>query len=242
MRNKVVESFDEAAADIPDGASIMVGGFGPPGLPQNLIAALLRHAPKELTIIVNRADQTWAKAHSGMLVEQGLVRKVCCAFSAATHPSRVTEFDRLHEAGAFEAELMPQGTLVERIRAAAAGIGAFYTPAGVGTEIADGKEHKVIGGRTYILEYPLPADYAFIRASRADTFGNLQYHLTQRNFSPVMAMAAETTIAEIEGDIVEVGTFDPDNVHTAGIFVDRVVKIPPPPEGLWTVPNDLRAR
>ena len=186
----------------------MVGGFGPPGFPQNLTAALIRHRAHDLTIITNRADQDWAKAHAGMLVEQGRVRKVYCAFSAATHPSQAAEFDRLHEAGAFEVELIPQGTLVERMRAAAAGIGAFYTPTGVGTEIAEGKEHKVIDGRTYILEYPLPADYAFIRATRSDTFGNIQYYLTQRNFNPVMAMAAKTTIAEIEGDIVPVGSID----------------------------------
>ena len=116
--------------------------------------------------------------------------------------------------------------MVERMRAAAAGIGAFYTPTGVGTEIAEGKEHKVINGRTYILEYPLPADYAFIRATRADTFGNLQFRLTQRNFNPVMAMAAATTIVEVENDILEVGDLDPDHIHVPGIYVNRVVRIP----------------
>lgn len=240
MKNKVVDSFDAAVADIQDGASIMIGGFGPPGFPQNLVAALLRTSAKDLTIISNRADQSWAKAHPGMLVEQGRVKKVYCAFSAATHPSQAAEFDRLHEAGAFEAELMPQGTLVERMRAAAGGLGGIYTQAGVGTEIAIGKEHKEINGKTYILELPLTADYAFIRASRADTYGNLQYELTQRNFAPIMAMAARTTLVEIEDEIIPVGTMDPSQVHTPGICVDRVIKIPPAPEGLWTTPADRR--
>ena len=240
MRNKVLDNFDEAVADIPDGASIAFGGFGPPGFPQNLTAALLRSKARDLTIISNRADQLWAKAHPGMLVEQGRVRKVYCAFSAATHPSKAAEFDRLHESGAFEAELMPQGTLVERLRAAAAGLGGIYTPAGVGTEIAEGKEHKTINGKTYILELPLHADFAFIRAYRADTVGNLQYELTQRNFAPVMAMAARTTIVEVEGEIVEPGQMDPNQVHTPGICVDRLIAIPPPPQGLWTLPADRR--
>jgi len=241
MKNKVIDDFDSAVAGIKDGASIMVGGFGPPGLPQNLTAALLRHNAKDLTVITNRADQLWAHAHSGMLVEQGRVKKICCAFAAAMHPSKAAEFDRLHEAGAFEVELMPQGTLVERMRAAASGLGGVYTPAGVGTEIADGKEEKVINGRTYILELPLSADYAFIRATTADTFGNLQYHLSQRNFGPIMAMAARTTLVEIEGDIVAVGGLDPNHIHTPGIFVNGVIKIPPAPEGLWTTPAERRA-
>ena len=130
-------------------------------------------------------------------------------------------------------ELVPQGTLVERIRSAAAGIGAFYTPTSVGTELAKGKEHRIMNGREYVLEYPLHADYAFIRACRADSFGNLQYRRSQRNFNPIMAQAARTTIVEVEEDILEPGALDPDHVHTPGIFVDRIVKIPPPPEGIW---------
>ena len=238
MKNKVVDSFDEAVAAIPDGASIMVSGFGPPGMPQNLIAALLRHEATDLTIITNRADQLWAKAHCGMLAERGRLKKICCAFSAATHPSKAAEFDRLHEAGAFEVELMPQGTLVERMRAAASVLGGIYTPTGVGTEIAQGKEIKTIDGREYLLELPLAADYAFVRAMTADTFGNLQYHLTQRNFAPIMAMAATTTFAEIEGEILSPGELDPNHVHTPGIVVDGIVKIPPAPDGLWTTPAE----
>jgi 3-oxoacid CoA-transferase A subunit len=240
MKNKVVDSFDAAVADIQDGASIMIGGFGPPGFPQNLVAALIRTSATDLTIISNRADQLWAKAHPGILVAEGRVKKVYCAFSAATHPSQAAEFDRLHEAGTFEAELMPQGTLVERMRAAAGGLGGIYTPAGVGTEIAVGKEHKQINGKTYILELPLAADFAFIRASRADTCGNLQFDLTQRNFAPIMAMAASTTLVEIEDEIVPIGAIDPSHVHTPGICVDRIIKIPPAPEGLWTTPTDRR--
>ena len=241
MKNKVFASFDDAVADIPDGASIMVGGFGPPGLPQNLLAALIRQGAKDLTIITNRGDQTNAKANTGHLVELRRVKKVCCAFSASPHPSQRNLFEELNESGELEAELMPQGTLVERMRAAAAGIGAFYTRASVGTELAAEKETRVIDGKEYVLEYALPADYAFIRAHTSDTYGNLQYELTQRNFNPIMAMAAKCTLVEIEGDIVELGAMDPNQVHTPGIFVDRVVKIPPPPEGLWTDPSERRA-
>ena len=184
MKNKVLVTFDDAVADIPDGASIMVGGFGPPGLPQNLLAALIRQGATDLTIITNRGDQTNAKANTGHLVELRRVKKVCCAFSASPHPSQRNLFEELNESGELEAELMPQGTLVERMRAAAAGIGAFYTRASVGTELAEHKETRVINGLEYVLEYPLPADYAFIRAYTSDTYGNLQYDLTQRNFNP----------------------------------------------------------
>lgn len=240
MKNKTLATFDAAVEPIGDGASIMIGGFSAPGLPQNLVAALLRHSATDLTIITNRADQLWAHAHAGTLVEQGRVRKVFCSFSAATHPSKAAEFDRLHEAGAFEAELMPQGTLVERMRAAAAGLGGIYTPTGVGTEIAEGKEVRSLNGRDYVLELPLAADYAFIRAFTADTAGNLQFQLTQRNFAPIMAMAARTTLVEVEGDIVAPGEIHPDHIHTPGIFVDALVAIPPAPNGLWTTPADRR--
>ncbi|CAI8006525.1 Succinyl-CoA:3-ketoacid coenzyme A transferase subunit A [Geodia barretti] len=133
----------------------------------------------------------------------------------------------MYNDGEIEAETVPQGTLAERIRAAASGIGAFYTPASVGTELAEGKEHREINGRTYVLETPLHADYALIRAFRADTFGNLQFRLTQRNFNPIMAMAARVTIVEVEDDIVPVGELDPDKVHVPGVYVNRLVKIPP---------------
>jgi 3-oxoadipate CoA-transferase alpha subunit len=154
-----------------------------------------------------------------------------CAFTAATHPSQVTPFVRMYNNDEIDAELVPQGTLAERIRAAAAGIGAFYTPASMGTELAAGKEQRDINGRRYVLEYPLHADYAFIRAWKADTFGNLQFRLTQRNFNPIMAMAARITIVEVEHDVVPVGELDPDHVHVPGVYVHRLVRIPP--DGLW---------
>ena len=138
---------------------------------------------------------------------------------------------RLYNNGEIDAELLPQGTLAERIRAAAAGIGAFYTPASVGTELAAGKEHREINGRMYVLEYPLHADYAFIRAWKADTLGNLQFHLAQRNFNPIMAMAARITIVEVENDIVTAGELDPNHIHVPGVYVDRLVRIPP--DGIW---------
>lgn len=233
MKNKVYATFDEAVADVPDGSVFMSPGFGGVGLPRNLLAALNRQGAKQLTGISNNAGSMDDKVDVGTLVAAGQVKKMICAFTAPTHPSQVTPFVRMYNAGEVDAELLPQGTLAERIRAAASGIGAFYTPASVGTELAEGKEHRVIDGRTYVLEYPLPADYAFIRAWKADTFGNLQFRLTQRNFNPIMAMAARVTIVEVENDIVEVGAIDPDHVHVSGVYVDRVVRIPPPPVGIW---------
>ena len=236
MRNKVYQSIDETVADVPDGSTIMIPGFAGPGSPRNLIAALLRQGAKDLTAISNHpgAGPFDGQVDLGRLVEAGRMKKVICAFTAAPHPSQATAFEKLYNDGAIEGELVTQGTLAERIRAAAAGIGAFYTRAGVGTEIAQGKECRVIDGKEYLLEYPLHADYAFIRAHRSDTFGNLQYRLSQRNFNPIMAMAARVTIVEVEQDIVEVGAIDPDHVHTPGIFVDRVVKIPE--DGIWDRP------
>ncbi|MCZ6866583.1 MAG: 3-oxoacid CoA-transferase subunit A [Chloroflexi bacterium] len=233
MRNKVYGSFDEVVSDIPDGSTIMIPGFAGPGTPRNLIAALLRQGAKELTAISNHpgAGPFDHRMDLGRLVEAGRVRKVVCSFTASPHPSQATAFEKLYNDGAADGELVPQGTLAERIRAAAAGIGAFYTPTGVGTEMAEGKEHRVMNGKEYILEYPLHADYAFIRAYRSDTFGNLQYRLSQRNFNPIMAMAARTTIVEVEQDILDLGTMDPDQVHTPGICVDRVVHIPE--DGIW---------
>ena len=236
MKNKVYTNFDEAVAGITDGSTIMFPGFGPTGIPRNLIAALLRQGARNLTGICNNHGAVGTLMDMGRLIEEGRMKKMICAFTAATHPSRALAFEKMHEAGEIEAELVPQGTLAERIRAAGAGIGAFYTPTSVGTELAEGKEHRTINGREYVLEYPLPADYSFIRAHRADTFGNLQYRLSQRNFNPIMAQASRTTIVEVEEDILEPEEIDPDHIHTPGIFVDRIVKIPPSPEGIWDVP------
>jgi 3-oxoadipate CoA-transferase alpha subunit len=215
-----------------------------PGVPFNLIKALLEQGAKNLTLVANTTGgaQQPRMPDIGMLVENGRVRKVICAFTAATRPTDVLPFTRYYEAGEIEAELVPQGTLAERMRAAGAGIPAFYTPTGVGTELAEGRETRVINGREYLLEYALPLDYAFVRAARADAFGNLQFHRSQRNFNPVMATAARITIAEVDEDIMPVGSIDPDQVHTPGIFVQRLVKVPPPPEGLWPQRRQERRR
>ena len=236
MKSRFYGSFDEAVADIPDGSTIMFPGFGPSGIPRNLIGALLRHGSKGHTGICNNHGAIGNLMDVGRLIEAGRIDKMICAFTAAPHPSRKIAFETLHEEGKIEAELVPQGTLAERIRAGGAGIGAFYTPTGVGTEVAEGKEHRTINGREYLLEYPLTADFAFIRACRADSWGNLQYALTQRNFNPIMAQAARVTIVEVEEEIMVLQEMDPDQVHTPGIFVDRIVKIPPPPEGIWETP------
>jgi 3-oxoacid CoA-transferase A subunit len=233
MKNKLYRTFDEAVADIPDGSVFMSPGFGGVGLPRNILAAVHRQGAKNLTGISNNAGTIDAKVDVGTLIAAGQVKKMYCAFTAPTHPSQVTPFSRLYNEDKIDAELLPQGTLAERIRAAAAGIGAFYTPASVGTELAEGKEHREINGRMYVLEYPLHADYAFIRAWKADTFGNLQFRLAQRNFNPIMAMAARVTIVEVENDIVAVGELDPDQIHVSGVYVDRLVRIPPPPDGIW---------
>ena len=233
MKSKVYDTCDDAVRDIPDGSTIAFAGFGSPGTPRNLIAALLRQGARDLTGISNHHGRTGNLMDVGRLVEAGRMKKMICAFTAAPHPSQALAFEKLYEATKIEGELVPQGTLAERLRAAGAGIGAFYTPTGVGTELAMGKEHRTINGREYLLEYPLYPDYAFIRAHRADGWGNLQYRLSQRNFNPVMAQAARITIVEVEEELLEPGAIDPDQVHTPGIFVDRIVKIPPPPEGIW---------
>jgi 3-oxoacid CoA-transferase A subunit len=244
QRSKQVGSFRQAVQDIADGSVIAFGGFAMPGVPFNLIKALLEQGAKNLILVANTTGgaQQPRMPDIGMLVENGRVRKVICAFTAATRPTDVLPFTRFYEAGEIEAELVPQGTLAERMRAAGAGIPAFYTPTGVGTELAQGRETRVINGREYLLEYALPLDYAFVRAARADAFGNLQFHRSQRNFNPVMATAARITIAEVDEDIMPVGSMDPDQVHTPGIFVHRLVKVPPPPEGLWPQRRQERRR
>ena len=227
MRSKVVGSFAEAVAGIEDGSSILVAGFGEPGTPHNLVGALYEQGASELTLIANGAGGPRADGviTTGNLVEAGRVRRAILAFTASTHPSRQSPLERLHESGEVEAETTPQGTLAERIRAGGAGIPAFYTPAGVGTEVAEGKEHREFGGRTYVLEEAIVADYALIRCWKADTFGNLVFRRAQRNFNPIMAMSANCTLVEAE-EVVEVGELDPDLIHTPGIFVERVVSIP----------------
>ena len=231
MKNKIFDTFDAAVADIPNGVTVLFPGFGGVGVPRNLIAALRRHGATELTGVSNNAGQMGSTTDVGILVEAGQMKKMICAFTAATHPSQVTPFVRMYNNDEIDAELVPQGTLAERLRAAGSGIGGFYTPTSVGTELAEGKEHREINGRMHVLEHPLPGDYAFVRAWKCDTFGNLQFRLTQRNFNVVMGMAGKTTIVEVEEDIVPVGGIEPDHIHLSGIYVDRIVKIPA--DGIW---------
>jgi len=226
MKNKIYETMDAAVADIPDGVTILSPGFSGVGVPRNLLAALNRQGAKGLTGVSNNAGTVDENIDIGTLVEAGQMKKMICAFTAATHPSQVTPFTRMYNNDEIDAELVPQGTLAERMRAAASGIGGFYTPTSVGTELAEGKEHREINGRTYVLEFPMPADYAFIRAWKADTFGNLQFRLAQRNFNPIMAMAATVTIVELENEPVSVGELDPDQIHVPGVYVDRLVSLP----------------
>ena len=227
MKNKIYQTFDEALADVPDGSVFMSPGFSGVGVPRNLLGALHRQGAKNLTGISNNCGSLDEKVDVGTLIEAGQVKKMYAAFTSPTHPSQISPFVQMYNDGTIDAETVPQGTLAERIRAAASGIGAFYTPASVGTELAEGKEHREINGRTYVLEYPLHADYALIRAWRADEFGNLQFRLAQRNFNPIMAMAARITVVEIEDEIVPAGELDPDKIHVPGVYVNRLVKIPP---------------
>jgi 3-oxoacid CoA-transferase A subunit len=237
MKSKVFASFAEAVSDIPDGATIGFGGFAVVGMPVNLYEALAKQGARNLVCVSNstRGGATLPEGapDMGWLIRNGQVKKVICAFTAPTRASQRLVFSEYYEKGLIEAELVPQGTLAERLRAAGAGIPAFYTPAGVGTELAEGRETRLFNGREYLLEYALPLDYAFIRAYQADAFGNLRYRRSQRNFNPIMAMAARVTIVEVEQEILPIGAIDPDDVHTPGVFVHRLVKIPPPPAGWW---------
>src|ERR687883_1951025 len=212
--NKVVASADEAIRDLHDGAVIMSGGFGLCGNPENLIKAIHRKGAKNLTIISNNCGTT--DKGLGVLLQSRQVRKM-----VASYVGENKEFERQFLAGELEVELNPQGTLAERIRAGGAGIGGFFTPPGVGTKIAQGKESRVIDGKEMIFEKPLKADFAIIRAWKGDKWGNLVFRKTARNFSPVMATAARITIAEVE-HLVEVGELDPDQIHVPSVFVKRI--------------------
>lgn len=213
---KVLRSAEEAAALVPDGATIMMGGFGLSGIPENLIAALHARGTRDLTIISNNAGTD--DFGIGLLLKARQVRKMI-----STYVGENKEFERQFLQKEIEVELVPQGTFSERMRAAGAGIPAFYTPTGYGTLIAEGKESREFDGRHYVLERALAADFAFVKAWRADTVGNLVYRRTARNFNPVMATAARFTIAEVE-ELVEPGAIDPHLVHTPGIYVKRVLQ------------------
>jgi 3-oxoacid CoA-transferase subunit A len=213
---KLCESADAAVEDVRDGATIMVGGFGLCGNPENLIQALHRKRVKDLVLVSNNCGTT--DLGLGILLQARQIRKI-----VASYVGENKEFERQALSGELEVELVPQGTLAERIRAGGAGIGGFYTPTGVGTKVAEGKETRTLAGREYLLELPLRADFALIRARRADPWGNLVYRETARNFQPMMAAAGRVTIAEAE-EIVPLGSIDPDAVHTPGIYVERLVQ------------------
>jgi 3-oxoacid CoA-transferase subunit A len=212
--NKVVKSADEAIRDMQDGAVIMSGGFGLSGNPENLIAAIHRKGVKNLTIISNNCGTT--DKGLGVLLQSRQVRKM-----VASYVGENKEFERQFLSGELEVELNPQGTLAERIRAGGAGLGGFFTPTGAGTQIAQGKESRVIEGREMIFEKPLKADYAIVRAWKGDKWGNLVFRKTARNFSPMMCTAARITVAEVE-HLVEVGELDGDQIHVPSVFVKRI--------------------
>jgi 3-oxoadipate CoA-transferase alpha subunit len=218
MIDKTCASLEQAVAGIHDGATIMIGGFGNAGMPAALIDALLAQGARELTIVNNNAGN--GETGLAALIRERRVRKMICSFPRQ-HDSH--HFDALYREGGIELELTPQGNLAERIRAAGAGIGGFFTPTGYGTLLAEGKETRVIDGRHYVLESPIHADFALVKALRGDRWGNLVYRKTARNFGPIMAMAAKVAIAQV-AEVVELGAIDPETVVTPGIFVQRVVK------------------
>jgi 3-oxoadipate CoA-transferase alpha subunit len=217
--DKIKASAAEALADVKDGATVMIGGFGTAGMPFVLIDALIAQGAKDLTIVANNAGN--GDTGLAALLEAGRVRKILCSFP---RQSDSWVFDGLYRAGKIELGVVPQGNLAERIRAAGAGIGAFYCPTGYGTVLAGDRETRRIDGRDYVLEFPIRGDIALIKALKGDRWGNLVYRKTARNFGPVMAMGAKTTIAEVS-EVVELGALDPETIVTPGIFVQRIVRV-----------------
>jgi 3-oxoacid CoA-transferase A subunit len=235
MQSKVYGSFADAMRDIKDGSRILLGGFGI-GTPHNLIDALHKQGAKDLTLIANALgggsglQRNDSYATVANLIEERRVTGVIASFTAATHASQHSPLEELVTQGFVKTEIVPQGSLAERIRAGGSGIPAFFTPAGVGTEVAQGKEQREFNGRLYVMEEAITADYALLRAWKADEFGNLVFRRAQRNFNPLMAQAGDCTIVEVE-EVVPVGSLDPDQIHTSGIWVQRIVQIPP--DGIW---------
>jgi 3-oxoadipate CoA-transferase, alpha subunit len=222
MIDKTVATIEDAVAGISDGSTLMVSGFGEAGAPVELMEAIIEQGARNLTIVSNNAGE----AYHGLakLVNEKRVAKVICSFPTAAKKAVIKD---LYAAGEIELEIVPQGTLSERIRAGGAGIGGFYTPTSFGTKLAEGKETRQFDGQDYVLEFPLFADFAFVKAFQADRWGNLTYDKSARNFGPSMAMAGETTVVQVS-EIVELGELDPERVVTPGIFVDRVVKLSSP--------------
>lgn len=219
MINKIVPSLAEAVAGIADGSTILVGGFGTAGMPFRLVDALIEQGARDLTIVSNNAGN--GDTGLAALLKARRVRKIICSFPRQTDS---WVFDGLYRAGEIELEVVPQGNLAERMRAAGAGIGAFFCPTGYGTQLAGSRETRTINGRNHVLEFPIHGDYALIKAQKADRWGNLVYRKTARNFGPVMATAARTTIVEVD-EVVSLGTLDPETIVTPGIFVQRVVEM-----------------
>lgn len=219
MINKILPSAADAVADVFDGATVMIGGFGEAGSPIELIHALIDQGAKELTVVSNNTGS--GNVGLAALIEHRRVRKMICSFPRTANS---TVFPELYNAGEIELELVPQGTLAERIRSAGAGIPAFYTPSSVGTPLEDGKETRDFNGTTYVMEHAIYADFSLVKAKTADRYGNLLYNKTARNFSPVMCMGAKTTIVQSK-EIVELGSIDPECVVTPGVFVQRVVEV-----------------
>jgi 3-oxoadipate CoA-transferase alpha subunit len=222
MIDKIVASAAAAVADIGDGATVMIGGFGTAGMPAELIDALIARGAKNLTIVNNNAGN--GETGLAALLKAQRVKKIVCSFPRQTDS---WVFDSLYKAGAIELELVPQGNLAARIQAAGAGLGAIFTPTGYGTLLAEGKETRRIDGRDYVLEFPIRADFALIKADRGDRWGNLVYRKTARNFGPIMAAAAQCTIVQVR-EVVPLGALDPEAIVTPGIFVKRVVQVAAP--------------
>jgi 3-oxoadipate CoA-transferase alpha subunit len=220
MINKIVQTMAEAMADVSDGSVVLVGGFGSIGQPNALIEGLIEQGAKDLTVVANNSGVGYVGL--AKLLDTGRVRKIVCSFPRTADP---VVFERLWREGKIELECVPQGTMAERMRAAGAGIPAFYTPTAVGTKLAAGKEEREIHGRKYILEEALHGDVALVEAWEADRWGNLTYKSSARNFNPVMATAAKLTIVQSQ-HIVELGALDPEKIATPGIFVDRVLHVP----------------
>lgn len=222
--NKVVPSLDEAVAGIEDGATILIGGFGPSGVPTELIQALLDAGTRELTVVNNNAGN--GESGLSQLIRAGRVRKMICSFARSSNPEKpnAEAFGEWYRAGRIELEVVPQGTLAERLRAASAGMGPFYTPTSYGTRLAEGKETRQFNGRGYVLEHPLHGDAAFVHAHQADPHGNLMFRYASRNFGPVMCMASRLAVAQVD-EVVPVGSLPPEHVMTPGIFVQRVVEV-----------------
>ena len=220
MIDKLRSSVLDALADIHDGATVMIGGFGGAGQPAELIDGLIAQGARDLVIVNNNAGN--GDTGLAALLKNGQVRKIICSFprQADSHV-----FDALYRAGKLELELVPQGNLAERIRAAGAGIGGFFTPTGYGTELAKGKETREIDGRMYVFESPIHADFALIKAEQGDRWGNLTYRKTARNFGPIMAMAATVSIASVH-EVLDLGSIEPEHVITPGLFVQRIVQVP----------------